>query len=69
MKRALQLLALAALALPLSGCIPSMVMKSQDRQHWSDYKLEMERVNMEREKAGLPPKPVENFDQWRGKKP
>lgn len=32
---------------------------------YSRYKTEMERTNMEREKAGLKPQPVQSFAEWK----
>ena len=32
---------------------------------YSRYKTEMEKTNMEREKAGLKPQPVQSFAEWK----
>jgi hypothetical protein len=52
----------------LQGCVADMVMKSQDREHYSDYVKETGRLNLEREKAGLAPQKIMTFDEWRGGK-
>ena len=65
-KRPLILLTIAASL--MSGCIPQMVMKSQDRQHYSEYVTETQRLNLEREKANLAPIKVMTFEEWGGGK-
>ena len=37
-----------------------------DKQAYSNYRIEMEKLNFEREKDGLQPKDIMNFDQWAG---
>jgi hypothetical protein len=54
------------LAMTLQGCVPAMVMKSMDHEHYSDYVTKTEQINFEREKAGLQPTPIMTFDQWKG---
>lgn len=54
------------LAMTLSGCIPQMVLNSEDHQHYSDYVTQTQQLNFEREKAGLKPDPIMTFDQWKG---
>lgn len=66
-----KLLALSALAFTLlQGCVASMVMNSQDRDHYGQYQVEMAKINMEREKSGMKPEPVQTFEEWKtgGKK-
>jgi len=61
--------ALVALIAPLlHGCVSDIVMKSQDRQHYSEYLTETQRINLEREKAGLAPEKMLTFEEWRGGK-
>ena len=62
------LILLALVAPLLHGCIAQIVMKSQDRQHYSEYVTETQRINLEREKAKLPPEKTMTFDEWRGAK-
>jgi hypothetical protein len=50
------------------GCIADMVMKSQDRQHYTDYVTETQRLNFDREKAGLAPQKIMTFNEWNGGK-
>ena len=66
MKYRLSLTILALAAMLLQGCIAQRVMKSQDRQHYSEYVTETERINLEREKAKLPPLKIMTFNQWSG---
>jgi len=62
-------LALLTLIAPLlNGCVAQIVMNSQDRQHYSDYVTETQRINLEREKAKLQPEKIMTFDEWRGGK-
>jgi hypothetical protein len=39
--------------------------ESRDRQAYSDYRVNMERINLERELAGLPPQRILTFEEWR----
>jgi hypothetical protein len=55
-------------SLLLQGCVADIVMKSQDRQHYSDYVTETQRLNLEREKAGLAPTKILTFEEWSGRK-
>lgn len=61
-----KILLLAALTAMCTGCIPMIIMKSQDRDHYSTYVQETNRLNTEREQAGLAPVKVMTFDEWRG---
>ena len=62
-------LCLCALIAPLlQGCVVQRVMDSEDRKHYSEYRIQAERLNMEREKAGLPAQSIQTFDDWKGKK-
>jgi hypothetical protein len=62
-------LIIAVLVCPfLNGCVPQIIMKSQDRQHYSEYVTETQRINLEREKANLAPVKVMTFNEWRGDK-
>ncbi len=68
MKRKISLSLLALTALLQQGCVAEIVMKSQDRQHYSEYVTETQRINLEREKAKLEPEKTMTFEEWRGKK-
>lgn len=50
----------------LPGCIPQMVLNSEDHQHYSDYVIKTEQINTEREKDGLQPDKIMTFDEWKG---
>ena len=52
----------------LQGCVADMVMKSQDREHYSTYVQETQRLNLEREKVGLAPQKIMTFEEWSGRK-
>ena len=53
-------------AFTLQGCVVSRIMNSQDRKNYSDYVLQTNQLNTDREKAGLPPVKVMTFDEWHG---
>jgi len=38
--------------------------KAKYTEAYNQYKIEMEKINLEREKAGLKPKPVMTFEEW-----
>ncbi len=59
-------MALGILVGTLQGCVPMIVMHSMDRQHYSDYVVQTNQLNFQREKAGLKPVNVMTFDQWKG---
>jgi hypothetical protein len=50
----------------LPGCVPQMVMNSMDHQHYSDYVVKTEQINLDRQKAGLQPVAIMTFGQWKG---
>lgn len=68
MKRKHALMLLILTATLSQGCVADIVMKSQDRQHYSEYITETQRLNLEREKAKLTPVKIMTFDEWRGGK-
>lgn len=62
------------LVLPLSGCAVGAVMagigaskygSSKQQAAYGEYRTSMEKINLEREKAGLEAKPILTFDEWR----
>ena len=57
---------LFVVAISVSGCVPMIVMHSMDRQHYSDYVVKTEQINLERQKDGLQPVQVMTFKQWHG---
>lgn len=65
--RLLNHLAMALVVLPLSGCIPSMIQASDDRNNYAAYIQQMNQLNFERQKAGMAQDPIMTFDQWKGK--
>lgn len=70
------LIALVALMFVLNGCIPVIIgsavygvqkgkqNKTERLKAYDDYVLGMERINMERELAGLETKAITSFDDW-----
>ena len=72
-----QRLLLAALllfaCLPLQGCVVAAVGagigamaygKAQQQKAYTEYRNHTETLNLQREKAGLQPKPVLTFKEW-----
>ena len=49
-------------------CIAGRIMESQDREAYSRYRTDAERISLEREKAGLAPQHVMTFEEWKGEK-
>ena len=43
--------------------------KGEYTDRYNTYKLGMEGINMEREKAGLEPRPIDSFEEWLDKQP
>lgn len=65
------LVALIAASLCSTGCFAARhrARKAQETQavltqQYSAYRIEMERINLERQKASLPPSPVQSFEEW-----
>lgn len=66
----LHVLLLCSTALLWSGCVAEMVRDSDERNHYAEYRMQADRLNFDREKAGLPPQPVQSFEDWKaGKAP
>lgn len=63
---AVRLLVFVPLMATLPGCVPQMVMNSMDHQHYSDYVVKTEQINLDRQKAGLQPVAIMTFGQWKG---
>ena len=61
------LLVLLALLVINNGCVVDRVMDSEDRRHYLDYLTEIERINTEREKSGLAPRPILSYEEWKKK--
>ncbi len=61
-----KLLTVGLMSIALQGCVPMIVMHSMDRQHYSDYVVQTNNLNFQREKAGLKPVTVMTFEQWKG---
>ena len=51
--------------LGIQGCISGTVKAVARHNNYSEYRLEMERINLEREKAKLPARPIMTYDEWR----
>lgn len=64
----LQGLLIVGLSTSPGMCIASRVMESQDREAYSRYRTEADKLNFEREKSGLPPQQIMTFDEWKGEK-
>lgn len=54
------------LALSVTGCIPMIIMNSQDHDHYSQYVITTNQLNTDREKNHLAPLHVMTFDEWKG---
>jgi hypothetical protein len=60
----------------LSGCIPIGIYRMGEaqkeqasvaqKQAYDEYVLGIERLNLDREKAGLADKPIKSYEEWRG---
>jgi hypothetical protein len=62
-----KIITLLLLVMPLlQGCITQRIMESEDRKNYSSYIQETQRVNLEREKAGLKPETLMTYEQWKG---
>lgn len=59
---------LLCIALLCGGCVPRMIMRSQDQEHYSHYVEETQKLNLERKKAKLEPVKVMTFQEWSGNK-
>lgn len=70
-----RLLAISLLfaCLPLQGCVVAAVGagigamaygKAQQQKAYTEYRNHTENLNLQREKAGLQPKPVLTFKEW-----
>ncbi len=46
-----------------------MEAKTKYSEQYNNYKLGMENINLEREKAGLQPQPIKDFDEWLDEQP
>jgi len=66
-------IALITACLPLQGCVVAAVGagigamaygKAKQQEAYTEYRTQTEKLNFEREKAGLQPKPVLTFKEW-----
>jgi hypothetical protein len=64
----LQGLLIVGLSTSPGMCIAGRIMESQDREAYSRYRTEADRLNFEREKTGLAPQHVMTFEEWKGEK-
>ena len=55
------------LILPLTGCVPMIVMHSMDHDNYSKYVQATNTLNTDREEHNLAPVHVMTFDEWKGK--
>jgi len=51
------------------GTAVQMEAKSKYTGLYNDYKLGMEKINLEREKSNLPTQPIMSFDEWINEQP
>jgi len=51
------------------GTAKLMEAKSKYLERYNTYKIDMEKINLEREKAGLKPQPIQNFEDWLSEQP
>jgi hypothetical protein len=52
----------------LQGCITKWVVEPQERKRYIEYREAAERINLEREKAQLPPEKIMTIEEWHGGK-
>lgn len=70
MKQTSNYVVLVLLVVFCSGCIPWVISASlkahaEEQAAYSEYVTNMERLNTDREKAQLTPRPIMNFDDWK----
>lgn len=63
-----KLIALTLLVVSFTGCVPKMIMNRFEQEDYSKYVQETNRLNLEREKSGLPREQVMTYQEWSGKK-
>lgn len=69
MKSLFRALCFSALLVPLlQGCIVTDTLTIADRKHYSEYRMQTERLNLDREKANLQPVKVMTFKEWMSNK-
>ncbi len=51
------------------GTAKQMEAKGKFLERYNTYKIGMENINLEREKAGLKPQPIDEFEAWLNKQP
>lgn len=59
----------AGIGMGRSGKAKIMEAKTKYSEQYNTYKLGMENINLEREKAGLQPQPIKDFDEWLDEQP
>ena len=59
----------AGIGMGRSGKAKIMEAKTKYSEQYNNYKLGMENINLEREKAGLQPQPIKDFDEWLDEQP
>ena len=60
-----KLLLVILIATPLlQGCVAYRYFKSEDRDRYSEYVEQTNKLNLDREKAGLQPVHVMTFSEW-----
>lgn len=47
------------------GCVVNRLMTAEERQAYLQYRNEVDRLNFEREKAGLPREKPLTYEEWR----
>jgi hypothetical protein len=72
-KQTLYLAVLVAACVPLQGCVVAAIgagiaavsySTSQKQKAYGEYRSDTEKLNFEREKAGLSPNPVLTYKEW-----
>jgi len=59
----------AAIGMGRAGSAKVMEAKAKYMERYETYNLGMEEINLEREKAGLEPRPIKEFDAWLDEQP
>lgn len=59
------LLILLVASLTSTGCVPMIIMRSMDHDHYSQYVETTNQLNTDREKSHLEPLHVLTFDEWK----
>ena len=50
-----------------AGTAKKIAAQTKEKESYGAYRIEMEKLNLEREKAGLEPRPMMSYEEWAGK--